>query len=686
MNTLQRPLFDAPMPMVEGSGITSMAMDEAAGEQVGAELTAAIAQGVADTENAIDAADDNVGIMNALRGKQASEEEYRTELAGYVGRKDANATPDSVLALVQPTMAMIELGDAPMGGIADMMPPQTFGVEEEVFGKLPVQKLQEGGLAGRIAEIQQLQKQFLPSEEDIRKAYAVQQPTLGQNLLAVGAPFVQGLLAPSERGGGINAALAAASQAASRQLAAQRQAEEQARQQQQRALLSQQVTFGKSALDTALAEEAKKTEFEAQQRLQELKNKGKGLDPSSKVGKIIADMRNETDPKILRIYEAQLKDAAITFEDKQAILFANVTDKLSQQFQNTLNAQIMAGQEKTASTAYDTLIEETESRAGQAQQVTGLLTSARELAKQGGTGVTGNFLARAQEAVLTVGKLAPELAPIANKLYKQFFQQEFKEGEVLDQRSARFGLQAINAQLALAFTKFFPGNLNAEEVRIAKQAASGDFSFSEKDYQTLLDIFARQNEQLAETQDMIDKTYEEFIATNDQLRKENKQILGQSELLARTKAAIRKVNKKYRKGSQKVNLTDLEARGQEGGDPISLIMPTDPVVLSSRALAGFTPTNRQQIGEQLRLQNKDRNYLLTTEGKDDVVDYLIGSVVNDPEFKQNLSEENMKKVLQNLLEGFEQNQIANITGDAGGYVLPTNASIAEVIKARLGGM
>ena len=686
MNTLQRPLFDAPMPMVEGSGITSMAMDEAAGEQVGAELTAAIAQGVADTETAIDAADDNVGIMNALRGKQASEEEYRTELAGYVGRKDANATPDSVLALVQPTMAMIELGDAPMGGIADMMPPQTFGVEEEVFGKLPVQKLQEGGLAGRIAEIQQLQKQFLPSEEDIRKAYAVQQPTLGQNLLAVGAPFVQGLLAPSERGGGINAALAAASQAASRQLAAQRQAEEQARQQQQRALLSQQVTFGKSALDTALAEEAKKTEFEAQQRLQELKNKGKGLDPSSKVGKIIADMRNETDPKILRIYEAQLKDAAITFEDKQAILFANVTDKLSQQFQNTLNAQIMAGQEKTASTAYDTLIEETESRAGQAQQVTGLLTSARELAKQGGTGVTGNFLARAQEAVLTVGKLAPELAPIANKLYKQFFQQEFKEGEVLDQRSARFGLQAINAQLALAFTKFFPGNLNAEEVRIAKQAASGDFSFSEKDYQTLLDIFARQNEQLAETQDMIDKTYEEFIATNDQLRKENKQILGQSELLARTKAAIRKVNKKYRKGSQKVNLTDLEARGQEGGDPISLIMPTDPVVLSSRALAGFTPTNRQQIGEQLRLQNKDRNYLLTTEGKDDVVDYLIGSVVNDPEFKQNLSEENMKKVLQNLLEGFEQNQIANITGDAGGYVLPTNASIAEVIKARLGGM
>ena len=446
------------------------------------------------------------------------------------------------------------------------------------------------------------------------------------------------------------------------------------------------MTFGKSALDTALAEEAKKTEFEAQQRLQELKNKGKGLDPSSKVGKIIADMRNETDPKILRIYEAQLKDAAITFEDKQAILFANVTDKLSQQFQNTLNAQIMAGQEKTASTAYDTLIEETESRAGQAQQVTGLLTSARELAKQGGTGVTGNFLARAQEAVLTVGKLAPELAPIANKLYKQFFQQEFKEGEVLDQRSARFGLQAINAQLALAFTKFFPGNLNAEEVRIAKQAASGDFSFSEKDYQTLLDIFARQNEQLAETQDMIDKTYEEFIATNDQLRKENKQILGQSELLARTKAAIRKVNKKYRKGSQKVNLTDLEARGQEGGDPISLIMPTDPVVLSSRALAGFTPTNRQQIGEQLRLQNKDRNYLLTTEGKDDVVDYLIGSVVNDPEFKQNLSEENMKKVLQNLLEGFEQNQIANITGDAGGYVLPTNASIAEVIKARLGGM
>ena len=44
MNTLQRPLFDAPMPMVEGSGITSMAMDEAAGQQLGADLTTAIAQ------------------------------------------------------------------------------------------------------------------------------------------------------------------------------------------------------------------------------------------------------------------------------------------------------------------------------------------------------------------------------------------------------------------------------------------------------------------------------------------------------------------------------------------------------------------------------------------------------------------------------------------------------------------
>ena len=125
MNTLQRPLFDAPMPMVEGSGITSMAMDEAAGQQLGADLTTAIAQGVAETESAIDAADDNIGIMNALRGKQASEEEYRTELASYVGRKDANATPDSVLALVQPTIAMMELGDAPSGGIAEMLPTRS---------------------------------------------------------------------------------------------------------------------------------------------------------------------------------------------------------------------------------------------------------------------------------------------------------------------------------------------------------------------------------------------------------------------------------------------------------------------------------------------------------------------------------------------------------------------------------
>ena len=57
-------------------------------------------------EQAIDQAQDFGGLMSAIRGKPVSEEEARSELAELVGPEDAQATPDSVLALVQPVMEL----------------------------------------------------------------------------------------------------------------------------------------------------------------------------------------------------------------------------------------------------------------------------------------------------------------------------------------------------------------------------------------------------------------------------------------------------------------------------------------------------------------------------------------------------------------------------------------------------
>ena len=65
--------------------------------------------------------DDNLGI-----------EDYRTKLAQVVGRDDADRTPDSVLALVQPTLALAQLDQ----GIGALMQEELaeVGMEGEMGG------------------------------------------------------------------------------------------------------------------------------------------------------------------------------------------------------------------------------------------------------------------------------------------------------------------------------------------------------------------------------------------------------------------------------------------------------------------------------------------------------------------------------------------------------------------------
>ena len=68
----------------------------------------------------IDAAEDVTSMINALRGNEAPLEARYAELAGYVGEADASQTPESVLAMVQPTILMMEEG-AVDSGIGQLM-------------------------------------------------------------------------------------------------------------------------------------------------------------------------------------------------------------------------------------------------------------------------------------------------------------------------------------------------------------------------------------------------------------------------------------------------------------------------------------------------------------------------------------------------------------------------------------
>ena len=137
MSVLSRPLFRQmggpaqPMPqdmappqpqmdpeMARQAGVLEKAEMEAraTGEQLGAEYAQNMMAG-------IDGAQSTEDLINALRGNDKTLDARREELAGYVGQGDANQTPESVLAMVQPVIMMTEEGmmDSGIGALVQQI-------------------------------------------------------------------------------------------------------------------------------------------------------------------------------------------------------------------------------------------------------------------------------------------------------------------------------------------------------------------------------------------------------------------------------------------------------------------------------------------------------------------------------------------------------------------------------------
>jgi hypothetical protein len=102
-----------PAPAPSNFMQEATAKAQATGRQVG---EIASAQMMAN----IDQADDPKSMIDAIRGNEKPLEARYTELAQYVGEVDANKTPESVLAMVQPTIMMTEEG-AIDSGIGELM-------------------------------------------------------------------------------------------------------------------------------------------------------------------------------------------------------------------------------------------------------------------------------------------------------------------------------------------------------------------------------------------------------------------------------------------------------------------------------------------------------------------------------------------------------------------------------------
>jgi len=117
------PPPSAPMPAGMGAAPPppdmGMAMEQAGAEGM-AEGAAIGDQYMAETLMGIDEAQDVESLINGLRGNQMPLQARYAELAEFVGPEDAQATPESVLALTQPGIMMTEQG-ATNSGIGQLM-------------------------------------------------------------------------------------------------------------------------------------------------------------------------------------------------------------------------------------------------------------------------------------------------------------------------------------------------------------------------------------------------------------------------------------------------------------------------------------------------------------------------------------------------------------------------------------
>ena len=205
MSVLDRPLFRQAggpaqpmpqdmmlpqgMPQDPAMGQDPMAAIQGLEQQAAGQMKQVGQQYAMETMAKLDAASDPKQIIDALRGNERPLEERYAELAQYVGQEDAAATPESVLAFVQPTLMMTEEGamDTGIGQLIQSMTGQTdmAGDMGQGVGSLmmagaqeapapanfrrggPVQKFQIGGGVNRAGNIRTAYEELLPLYQDI---------------------------------------------------------------------------------------------------------------------------------------------------------------------------------------------------------------------------------------------------------------------------------------------------------------------------------------------------------------------------------------------------------------------------------------------------------------------------------------------------------------------------------------
>ena len=105
----QQPITDPSQLPPEVLQAADENLSAATNELLEQELAAASGEEAARSMANVAAAGDITGLLNAVWDDNRTLDEYRSDLAAVVGAEDAAQTPDSVLALVQPTLQLAQL-------------------------------------------------------------------------------------------------------------------------------------------------------------------------------------------------------------------------------------------------------------------------------------------------------------------------------------------------------------------------------------------------------------------------------------------------------------------------------------------------------------------------------------------------------------------------------------------------
>ena len=134
-----------PPPMPPGPPPEAMGMEALQGESnMDPAMLEAILSSAAENFGDLETAEDYEQMINKLRGNEATMPERREELAEMVGEEDAQQTPESVLALVQPVFMMADV-DQGIGGLAQgiMDEPVTGDMTEGIMSTVNLAGAQE---------------------------------------------------------------------------------------------------------------------------------------------------------------------------------------------------------------------------------------------------------------------------------------------------------------------------------------------------------------------------------------------------------------------------------------------------------------------------------------------------------------------------------------------------------------